>query len=284
MLPRSQHQDFMREAIDKYHSHGMADGLTFEETTAVFAFTWDTNIGSTAPSGATRSSAAAGTVTGGGTVAPFSVMQTTLLQGQLDAKCVEWYSHLIKAGGKLLQLQAVSPTRLASDALYRGMQGTGLVSTQQGASAVVSNFWSFSLDAAMAFVFSGDGSGAGGTVMHMKDDATTNIAARIEAYSKFPLERECLVLPKSAMRVIASLPAGSAGALLPSSLAHRDVIVLVPCPAVPSTIHGAGNFIYAVGGEDGSNVLDSVVRYDTTTNIWSAVAVMPTKRRNHGVV
>jgi len=41
--------------------------------------------------------------------------------------------------------------------------------------------------------------------------------------------------------------------------------------------------LYAIGGYDGSNPLDSVVRYDTTTNIWSTVASMPTKRYCHGV-
>ena len=62
------------------------------------------------------------------------------------------------------------------------------------------------------------------------------------------------------------------------------------CPGV--CVHDS--FIYAVGGHDGgSNALDSdsdndndgsVVRYDTTTNIWSTVASMPSKRSNHGVV
>jgi len=41
--------------------------------------------------------------------------------------------------------------------------------------------------------------------------------------------------------------------------------------------------IYAIGGHDGSNALDSVVRYDTTTNTWSGIASMPTKRFAHGV-
>jgi len=41
--------------------------------------------------------------------------------------------------------------------------------------------------------------------------------------------------------------------------------------------------IYAIGGRDGSYTLDSVLRYDTTTNIWSTVASMPTKRSRHGV-
>ena len=43
-------------------------------------------------------------------------------------------------------------------------------------------------------------------------------------------------------------------------------------------------FIYAIGGYDGSNSLDSVVRYDPTTNIWSTVASMPSKRYYLGVV
>ena len=45
-------------------------------------------------------------------------------------------------------------------------------------------------------------------------------------------------------------------------------------------------FIYAIGGiGDGrNNFLDSVVRYDPTTNTWSTVASMPTKRYGHGVV
>jgi len=49
--------------------------------------------------------------------------------------------------------------------------------------------------------------------------------------------------------------------------------------------NGGGNdAIYAIGGYDGSNFLDSVLRYDTTTNTWSTVASMPTKRGFHGVV
>jgi len=43
------------------------------------------------------------------------------------------------------------------------------------------------------------------------------------------------------------------------------------------------NIIYAIGGQDISNALDSVLRYDATTNIWSGVVSMPTARYGHGV-
>ena len=43
------------------------------------------------------------------------------------------------------------------------------------------------------------------------------------------------------------------------------------------------NFVYALGGQEGGNYLASVLRYDTTTNLWSTVASMPSKRAYHGV-
>jgi len=43
------------------------------------------------------------------------------------------------------------------------------------------------------------------------------------------------------------------------------------------------DFIYAIGGHNDGNFLDSVLRFDTTTNIWSNVASMLTKRSGHGV-
>ena len=51
--------------------------------------------------------------------------------------------------------------------------------------------------------------------------------------------------------------------------------------AMPFLIQPTG--IYVVGGYDGSNRLDSVLCYDTTTNTWSGVASMPTGRYSHGV-
>ena len=40
--------------------------------------------------------------------------------------------------------------------------------------------------------------------------------------------------------------------------------------------------IYIIGGFAGDNALDSVLRYDTTTNTWNGVASMPTARCCHG--
>ena len=51
--------------------------------------------------------------------------------------------------------------------------------------------------------------------------------------------------------------------------------------------HGAcihDNFIYSIGGYDGRTLLESVLRYDTNTNIWRLVVSMPTNRWCHGSV
>ena len=43
-----------------------------------------------------------------------------------------------------------------------------------------------------------------------------------------------------------------------------------------------GDFLYAVGGWDGTRVLSSVERYDPATNVWSVVAAMTTERYGFG--
>jgi len=44
-----------------------------------------------------------------------------------------------------------------------------------------------------------------------------------------------------------------------------------------------GNYLYAVGGNDGSSSLNSIEKYDPESNKWTSVVSMSTRRSSVGV-